>query len=114
MSGKAAHEGVALLWKISLDNHVSPLEISILTELSEFNAISLDMIFCIFYDSPSSSYNTEAYDEYFDYLWALYESLTLFRRGSKRKERQDGSEFLGKLGTSAEESMSHYPPGGWY
>ena len=23
---------------------------------------------------PSSSHNTEVYDEYFDYLWALYES----------------------------------------
>ena len=26
LSGKAAHGGVALLWKISLDNYVSPLE----------------------------------------------------------------------------------------
>ena len=48
LSGKAGHGGVALLWKISLDNYVSPLDNIDSDRIGEFNAISLNMILCLF------------------------------------------------------------------
>ena len=77
LSGKAAHEGVALLQKISLDNYVSPLEnidsgiVGIQCDFPEH-----DTLYILGFYLSSSSLNTEVYDEYFDYVWALYESLS--------------------------------------
>ena len=78
MSGKAAHEGVALLSKISLDNYVSPLEnidsdriVGIQPDFSGYDPLYILSVYL-----PSSSPSTEAYDEYFDYMWTLYESLS--------------------------------------
>ena len=77
LSGKAAHRGVALLWKILLDNYVSPLEnidsdriVGIQCDFPGYDTYILGVYL------PSSSLNTEVYDEYFDYMWALYESLS--------------------------------------
>ena len=44
---------------------------------------------------PSSSLNTEVYDEYFDYMWALYESLS-----SRGVVLIMGADFNGDLGNS--------------
>ena len=78
LSGKVGHGGIALLWKISLDNYVSPLE--------DIDSDRIVGIQCDFpgYDTfyilgvylPPSSHNPEVYDEYFGYMWALYESLS--------------------------------------
>ena len=77
MSGKAAHGGVAL-WKISLDNYISPLEdidsdcfVGIQCDFPGYDTLYILGVYL-----PSSSLNTEVYDEYFNYLWALYESLS--------------------------------------
>ena len=78
LSGKAAHGVIALLWKISLDNYVSPLEDTdsdhIMGIQCNFPGYDTLCILCVYL--PSSSLNTEVYDEYFDYMWALYESLS--------------------------------------
>ena len=69
--GKAAHGGVALLWKISLDIYVSPLEDidsdRILGIQCDFPGY--DTLYILGVYLPSSSLNTEVYDEYFDYIW---------------------------------------------
>ena len=65
------HRGVALLWKISLDNCVSPLE-----DIDSDRIVGYDTLYTLGVYLTSSSLNTEVYDEYFDYLWALYESLS--------------------------------------
>ena len=88
LSGKATHGGVALLWKIPLDNYVSPLEdidsdriVGIQCDFPGYDTLYILSVYL-----PSSSLNTEAYDEYFDYMWAPGCGLC----------------------------MSHYPRGGWY
>ena len=43
LSGKAAHGGVVLLWKVAIDDYVSPWITSNQTVLSDFNVISLVM-----------------------------------------------------------------------
>ena len=96
MSGKAAHGGVALLWKISLDNYVSPLEdiysdriVGIQCNFPEYDTLYILGVYLL-----SSSLNTEVYDEYFDYMWALHESLSL--RGMELIM----GDFNGDLGNS--------------
>ena len=104
-SGKAGHGGVALLWKISLDNYVSPLE--------DIDSDRIAGIQCYFsgYDTlyilgiylPSSSLNTEVYDEYFDYMCTLYESL------SSRWMVLIMGDFDGDLGNSLGDKGKHEP-----
>ena len=96
LSGKAAHGGVALLWKISLDNYISPLEnidsdriVGIQCDFPGYDTLYILGVYLL-----SSSHNTEVYDEYFDYLWALYESL------SSRGMVLIMGDFNGDLGNS--------------
>ena len=96
MSGKAAHGGGALLWKISLDNYVSPSE-----NIDSDRIVGIQCDFPGYYTLyilgiylPSSSLNTEVYDEYFDYMWVLYESL------SSRGMVLIMGDFNGDLGNS--------------
>ena len=77
-SGKQAHGGVALFWKQTLNDFVTPLE--------NTDSDRIVIIHCDFYNSvplfnlsvylPSSNHNIDEYDEYLDYLWALYDSLS--------------------------------------
>ena len=77
-SGKAAHGGVALLWKVAIDDYISPLDniksdriVGIQCDFPGY-----ELLFIIGVYLPSASHNLEEYCEYFDYLWALYDSLS--------------------------------------
>ena len=78
LSGKAAHGGVALLWKVATDDHISPPDNiksdRIVGIQCEFPGHVLLFILGVYL--PSVSHNLEEYGEYFDYLWALYDSLS--------------------------------------
>ena len=43
LSGKAAHGGVALLWKVAIDDYISPLHNMKSDRIVGFNVISLVM-----------------------------------------------------------------------
>ena len=105
LSGKVVHGGIALLWKISLDNYVSPLDNidpdHIMGIQCEF--LGYDTLYILGVYLPSSSRNTEVYDEYFDYMWALYESLS-----SKGVALVMGG-FNGDLGNSLGYKGKHVP-----
>ena len=78
LSEKAAHGGVALLWKVAIDDYISPLDNiksdRIVGIQCEFRGhISL---FILGVYLPSAGHNLEEYGEYFDSLWALYDSLS--------------------------------------
>ena len=76
--GKPAHGGVALFWKRSFDDFISPLK--------NINSDRIVGIRCDFPYStplfilsvylPSASHNITEFNEYFDHLWALYDSLS--------------------------------------
>ena len=77
LSGKAAHSGVALLWKVATDDYISPLDniksdriVGIQCDFPGY-----ELLFIVGIYLPSASHNLEEYYEYFDYLWALYDSL---------------------------------------
>ena len=76
LSGKAAHRGVALLWKIANDDYMSLLHNIKSDRISgiqcEFPGHILLFILGVYL--PSASHNH--YCEYFDYLWAMYDSLS--------------------------------------
>ena len=78
VSGKQAHGGVALFWKQTLNDFVTPIEnidsdriVGIRCDLN--NSVPL---FILSVYLPSSNHNIDEYDEYLDYLWALYDSLS--------------------------------------
>ena len=78
LSGKQAHGGVALFWKQTLNDFVIPIEnidsdriVGIRCDLN--NSVPL---FILSVYLPSSNHNIDEYDEYLDYLWALYDSLS--------------------------------------
>ena len=52
---------------------------------------------------PSSSHNTEVYDEYFDYMWVLHESL------SSRGMVLIMGDFNGDLGNSLSDKGKREP-----
>ena len=78
LSGKPAHGGVALFWKRSFDDFISPLK--------NINSDRIVRIRCDFPYStslfilsvylPSASHNITEFNEYFDHLWASYDSLS--------------------------------------
>ena len=78
LSGKAAHGGVALLWKVAIDDDISPPDNiksdRIVGIQCEFPGHILTFMLGVYL--PSASHNLEEYGEYFDYLWALYDSLS--------------------------------------
>ena len=76
--GNKAHGGVALFWKQTLNDFVTPLEN---IDSDRIVGISCDFnnsvpLFILSVYLPSSNHNIDEYDEYLDYLWALYNSLS--------------------------------------
>ena len=70
LSGKATHGGVALLWKVAIDDCVSPLDniksdriVRIQCELPGHVSLFILGVYL-----PLASHNLEEYGEYFDYL----------------------------------------------
>ena len=78
LSGKAAHGGVALFWKNCINDMVTPLENidsdRIVGIRCDFNDNSLLFILSVYL--PAASHPIEEFNEYLDYLWALYDSLS--------------------------------------
>ena len=105
LSGKAAHGGVALFWKNCIKDMVTPLE--------NINSDRIVGIRCDFNDNsplfilsvylPAVSHPIEEFNEYLDYLWTLYDSL------SKTGFVIVMGDFNGNLGNSLGE-RGHYAP----
>ena len=78
LSGKAAHGGVALFWKNCIKDMVTPLENidfdRIVGIRCDFNDNSPLFILSVYL--PAASHPIEEFNEYLDYLWALYDSLS--------------------------------------
>ena len=96
LSGKAAHGGVVLLWKVAIDD-----SISLLHNIKSDRIVGIQcefpghiLLFILGVYLPSASHNLEGYCEYSDYLWALYDSLS-----SNGKVIPMG-DFSGDLGNS--------------
>ena len=78
-SGQRAHGGVALLWRYSIDDFVTPIEnidsdriVGIKYELN-----GIKPLFILSFYLPSSSHTTEEYRECLDLLWSLCDSLSV-------------------------------------
>ena len=78
LSGKAAHGVVALFWKNCIKDMVTPLENidsdCIVGIRCDFNDNSPLFILSVYL--PAASHPIEEFNEYLDYLWALYDSLS--------------------------------------
>ena len=105
LSGKAAHGGVALFWKNCIKDMVTPLENidsdRIVGIRCDFNDNSPLFILSVYL--PAASHPIEEFNEYLDYLWALYDSL------SKTGFVIVMGDFNGSLGNSLGE-RGHYAP----
>ena len=105
LSGKAAHGGVALFWKNCIKDMVTPLENidsdRIVGIRCDFNDNSPLFILSVYL--PAASHPIEEFNEYLDYLWALYDSL------SKTGFVIVMGDFYGNLGNSLGE-RGHYAP----
>ena len=70
--------GVALLWKRTIDNFVTPLENiesdRIVGIRCDFD--NCDPLFILSVYLPSSNSTIDEFKEYLDFLWALYDSLS--------------------------------------
>ena len=79
LSGEIGHGGVALLWNLSLDDFIKPLRKiesdRIVGIKCSFPGVSPFFVLSI--HLPSVYHLAEEFQEYFDYLWALYESLSV-------------------------------------
>ena len=78
ISGEKAHGGVALLWKTSFDDYITPIEN---TECDHIVGIKCKFprckpLFILSVYMPSSNHALDEYREYLDFLWALYDSLS--------------------------------------
>ena len=78
LSGSIAHGGVALVWKRTIDDFVTPLEN---TESDRIVGIRYDFdncdpLFSLSVYLPSSNSTIDEFKEYLDFLWALYDSLS--------------------------------------
>ena len=78
-SGQWAHGGVALLWRCSINDFVTPIEnidsCSIVDIKYELNGIKPLFILSVYLSS--SSYTTEEYRECLDLLWSLCDALSV-------------------------------------
>ena len=105
LSGKAADGGVALFWKTCIKDMVTPLENidsdRIVGIRCDFNDNSPLFILSVYL--PAASHPIEEFNEYLDYLWALYDSL------SKTGFVIVMGDFNGNLGNSLGE-RGHYAP----
>ena len=77
LSGKPAHGGVALFWKISVDDLVTPFEnidsdhiIGICCDFPDSDPLFILSVYLPVLNPPIDEFNACP-----DYLWALYESL---------------------------------------
>ena len=78
ISGENAHGGVALLWKISFDDYITPIEN---TECDHIVGIKCKFpgckpLFILSVYMPSRNHALDEYGEYLNFLWALYDSLS--------------------------------------
>ena len=78
ISGEQAHGGVALLWKYSINDFVTPIEsiqsdciMGIKCEFSGCRPLFISGVYL-----PSSNHTLDEFQECLDLLWALYESLS--------------------------------------
>ena len=78
LSGNLAHGDVALLWKRTLDDYISPLENISSDRIMgiQCNFPNTNLLFVPGVYLPSSNAKLEELQEYFDLLWALYDSLS--------------------------------------
>ena len=105
LSGNIAHGGVALLWRPTIDDFVTPLE------NIEFDRIvgircdfdNCDPLFILSVYLPSSNSTIDEFKEYLDFLWALYDSL------SDKRHLLVLGDFNGDLGDSLGDK-GKYPP----
>ena len=77
LSGKPAHGDVALFWKISIDDFITPLE-----NIDSDHIVGIrcdfpdsDPLFILSVYLPASNHPIDEFNACLDYLWALYESL---------------------------------------
>ena len=105
LSGKAAHGGVALFWKNCIKDMVTPLENidsdHIVGIRCDFNDNSPLFILSVYL--PAASHPIEEFNEYLDYLLALYDSL------SKTGFVIVIGDFNGNLGNSLGERGRYAP-----
>ena len=105
LSGSIAHGGVALLWKRTIDDFVTPLEN---IESDRIEGIRCDFdncdpLFILSVYLPSSNSTIDEFKEYLDFLWALYYSL------SDKGHVLVLGDFNGDLGDSLGDK-GKYPP----
>ena len=78
ISGEKVHGGVALLWKTSFDDYITPIENiecdRIVGIKCKFPGCKPPFILSVY--MPSSNHALDEYREYLDFLWALYDSLS--------------------------------------
>ena len=79
LSANIAHGGIALLWKRTIDDFVTPLEniesdrvVGIHCDFDNF-----DPLFILSVYLPSSTSTIDEFKEYLDFLWALYDSMMI-------------------------------------
>ena len=105
LSGSIAHGGVALLWKRTIDNFVSPLKNiesdRIVGIRCDFD--TCDPLYILSVYLPSSNSTIDEFKEYLDFLWALYDSL------SDKGHVLVSGDFNGDLGNSLGDK-GKYPP----
>ena len=78
LSGQPPHGGVALFWKNSINDFVTPSE-----EIDSDRIVGIrcefgnnDPLFILGVYLPLSSHQMDVFNECLDYLWALYDSLS--------------------------------------
>ena len=105
LSGSIAHGGIALLWKRTIHDFVTPLENiesdRIVGIRCDFD--NCDPLFILSVYLPSSNSTIDEFKEYLNFLWALYDSL------SDKGHVLVSGDFNGDLG----DSLGHkrkYPP----
>ena len=105
LSGKNAHGGVALLWKHTFDNFITPLK-----NINSDRIVGIrcdfpncPLLFILGVYLPSASHDKTEYDEYFDHLWSLYDSLSI--QGVVIAL----GDFNGDLGNSLGDKGKHAP-----
>ena len=78
LSGERAHGGIALIWNHTIDNFITPINTiesdPIVGIKCEF--VNCRPLFTLAVYLPSASHALEEFKECFDYLWALYDSLS--------------------------------------
>ena len=78
LSGERAHGGVALIWNHTIDNFITPIDT---IESDRIVGIKCEFVNCrplfiLAVYLPSANHVLDKFKECFDYLWALYDSLS--------------------------------------